>query len=46
MLLREAELELDFGDIGNLKKEHLCKTSGDLFALTGPASKMSESLEL
>lgn len=31
VFLREAELEMDFEDIGNLKKEHLCNTSGDLF---------------
>lgn len=45
MLLREAELEIDFGDIGKQKKERLCKTSGLFFAVIGLVSKISESLE-
>lgn len=36
---------MGFGDLGNLK-EYVCKISGVLFSLTGPASETSESFEL
>lgn len=45
VLLRAAELKVDFGDIGDLR-EYLYKTPEALFSFTGPASKMSESLKL
>lgn len=45
VLLRAEKLEMDFGDATNLK-ECVCKISGALFFLTGPASEMSESFEL
>lgn len=44
-LIRAAELEMDFGDIENLK-EYVYKNSEPLFSLTGPASEMSESFDL
>ena len=44
MLLRAAELKVDFSDIGDLRV--LYKTSEALFSLIGPASKMSKGLKL
>lgn len=45
VLHRVAELEMVFSNFGNLK-ESVCKVSGALFSLAGPASEVSESFEL